>query len=162
CDVEFYCEHGAEVYSAGTCERRTPLGESCDQSPAHCVVGAMCVMGVCAVPAPGACGFARACDRGFRCGDDNVCHPGTLALGDTCGIVDGRFVDNDCGPGLVCGYSTCVPRPGLGETCIYSQCADGLFCHVSVESDALSVCEVPRAEGEACSNDNVVPIRCAD
>jgi hypothetical protein len=161
CDVELYCEHGAEQYSEGTCARRIPLGESCGDGTL-CVVGATCEQGVCEVPVPGACWYGYACGHGYRCGDDILCHPGTLALGEACGIVDGSFIDNDCGPGLVCGNGTCVPGFGQGETCMYWQCADGLFCHVSVESDALSICEAPRAEGEACSNDNVVPIQCAE
>lgn len=166
CDVELYCEHGAEVYSDGKCVRRVPLGESCGQDGRFCVMGATCEEGVCAVPTPGDCRYGYACDSGYHCGDDTVCHIGTIAEGEACGIVDGSFVDDDCAPGLVCktvsGKSTCVAAFGLGETCMYWQCADGLFCHVSVESDSLSKCEAPRAEGEACSNDNVVPIPCAE
>ena len=162
CDVELYCEHGVDVHSEGKCARRAAPGESCHVAP--CVLGAACDEGICTLPGAGSCWFG--CADGFFCGDDLLCRPGTLALGDACGIVDGSFLDNECGAGLVCktvsGSGMCGPPPGEGETCIYARCADGLFCHVSVESDALSICEIPRAAGDACSNDNVVPIRCAD
>ncbi len=159
CDVELYCKHGVEVFSDGTCERRIPLGESCTDD-GTCVVGVTCQQGVCELPAPDGC--SDGCGHSHYCGDDRVCHPGTLALGEGCGLVDGHFIHNECGPGLVCGIHTCVPAFGPGEACRYWQCAEELFCHVSTESDALSFCEAQRAEGEACSNDNVVPIPCAE
>lgn len=161
CDVELFCAHGAEAYSDGRCARRTPVGESCGNDT-RCGVGAECDQGVCTVPVPGACWYGYACDHNFTCGDDGLCHPGTLGAGEACGLVDGNFVDNECAPGLVCADDACVPGFGLGATCMYWQCAEGLFCHVSVESDSLSVCEAPRAEGEACSRDNVVPVPCAE
>lgn len=161
CDVELFCERVDGQLDEGICTRRVPLGGSCGEGGVVCVLGAACEKGACAIPTPNACWYKYGCDYGYTCGDDQRCHRGTLTEGEACGLVDGHFVDNECGPGLVCRVRTCVPALGVGEQCMYWQCAEGLFCHVSLESDALSFCEVPRAEGEPCSNYNVAPIPCA-
>ena len=171
CDIELYCAHVGAWDEPGTCVPRTPVGESCAEARGSCVWEAVCKNAdVCAVPIPGSCDYGYSCGKGFYCGDDLLCHPGTLPQNAACGIVDGSFVDNECGPGLVCGNpehpnggstdTTCLSLPGKGEPCIQGACGEGLFCFRPLEDDTQAHCDAPRGEGEACSNDNYYHVPC--
>ena len=171
CDVELYCARVGDTWDHGQCVHYTPLGESCADENSRCPPGAVCDENkVCAIPVPGSCGtFSTYCARESYCGDDNMCHPGTLAEGEKCGLVDGEFLQQGCAPGLICWHkegdgtgTTCVPLPKKGEPCILTHCAEGLFCLVSMENDTITECDTPRGEGEACSNQYYFTIACAD
>ncbi|MEZ4293375.1 MAG: hypothetical protein R3B70_00240 [Polyangiaceae bacterium] len=43
---------------------------------------------------------------------------------------------------------------------MYERCAEGLFCFRPPEDATHPVCDEPRAEGEACSNDDYLEVRC--
>jgi hypothetical protein len=175
CDVELFCAAVGDWGEPGTCLRRTPLGESCGGGQARCILGAWCEHEMCVLPVPGTCNGARPwCGSASYCGDDLLCHPGTLLQNAACGIVDESFVDNECVSGLVCGNleypnggggygtpSTCLPLPGKGEPCIHARCGEGLFCFRPPEGSTHPYCDSPRGEGEACSNDNYFHVACA-
>lgn len=173
CDVELYCAPTVRWGMHGVCARRSPIGERCGDG-VPCALGLWCDHEdeACMLPIPGACGFGHVCHHGFTCGDDGVCHPGTLAEGAPCGLVDGSFIRNECGPGLICGSAplpnggtsstTCVPLPGKGEPCVRESCGEGLFCLVSRITSTDRVCDTPRGEGEACSNEFYYGIACAE
>lgn len=170
CDDELYCADVGSYTGHGQCVHYTPLGESCAGAGSRCPSGAVCNADkVCAIPEPSSCRNFVPCDSGSYCGDDGMCHVGTLPEGTKCGLVDGDFVQEECAPGLICShkegdgpYDTCVPLPTKGEPCILHHCAEGLFCLVSMENDTITQCDTPRAEGEACSNQYYFEIACAD
>lgn len=161
CDIELYCKHDDDNWQHGTCVRRAALGAGCGHSGDLCIWGASCQDGICTLPVPGACGYGYSCGYGYACGDDGMCHQGTLPEGAACGIIDDKFV-YDCGPGLVCGGSSCVPLPVQGEPCIYELCADGLFCYRPPEDSTHPYCDAPRGAGEACSNQYYMTVACMD
>ncbi len=169
CDVELFCARVGHWGEPGQCVPLTPLGQSCAEELSRCPPGAVCNSAkVCAVPVPGYCLYGYYCNGTSYCSDDLSCHPGTLPQNAVCGIVDGRFIDNECGPGLVCGHldgagigTTCVPLPGKGEPCIRERCGEGLFCFKPLEDYTKMYCDIPRGEGEACSNDNYLGVPCA-
>jgi hypothetical protein len=175
CDDDLFC--AGKPGGHGTCTALTPPGGACDDMwSSRCVRGAYCTSGgTCALPPANSC-VLKPCADGFFCHAYSTCAPATLPLGAPCDIVDGKFVDNDCMPGTVCGLvassdggggqkntSACVPLPGAGEVCIRDRCAEGLFC-AEQTTDSTGVvpkrCEPLRAEGEACSTDYVFHIDC--
>jgi hypothetical protein len=173
CDVELYCAHVGDSHQLGTCLPRTPVGGSCAYAHGSCVREAECNrVHVCAVPVSGACVYGYSCGDRSYCGDDLLCHPGTLPQNAACGIFDRNLVDNKCGPGLVCGRlehpsggstdRACIPLPGKGAPCVQHACGEGLFCfQPPEEDDTAPYCDAPREEGEACRNDNYRHVPCA-
>lgn len=169
CDVELFCARVGDFGEPGECVRRTPVGGSCADELSRCALGATCNGDkVCELPVPGSCLYGYSCVGESVCGDDGACHPGTLAQGAACGIVDGSFIDDACSPGLVCGHqdgdapgTTCVPLPTKGEACIRERCAEGLFCFKPMVDDTQMFCDTPRGEGEACIKDGYYRVDCA-
>lgn len=175
CDVEMFCAHVNGYQAPGECVRLSGMGGSCGDELSRCGSGMGCnEENVCVVPEPGSCLYGYYCGGESYCGDDGLCHPGTLAEGAQCGIVDGDFIDDGCGAGLVCGNlefpnggggpgtpTTCVPLPLEGEPCVRERCAEGLFCFRPPEDSTHPVCEELRAEGDACSNEYYLGVACA-
>ncbi|APR77806.1 Thiamin-phosphate pyrophosphorylase [Minicystis rosea] len=178
CDDELYCARIDGSSMAGTCTARTPEGSACESYLGTCAQGTSCGVAShrCEVPAPGTCVDGWSCPAGFHCDASETCQPGTLQEGDLCGIVDGSLVDDECAAGLVCGslafpdggggpgtVTTCLKVPNEGEPCISGACGAGLFCrHLAYDNVTLPRCERGRSEGEACRNDNLYRIACAE
>lgn len=170
CDVELFCAQLGDISEPGRCIPVTPVGGSCADEPSRCPGGAYCNPEKrCVVPLPGACVDGYYCEGELHCGEDGLCHEGTLAEGDACGIIDGELIDEACSPGLVCHHAdgappgtTCIQPPGLGEPCAVDDCAEGLFCFTPMQDSTKRYCDLPRTEGEPCRNEGYYRIECAE
>jgi hypothetical protein len=97
------------------------------------------------VPNAGACTLWNDCASGW-CDTSGTC-PGvcTAWLGEGEGCSGG----GECGPGLVCGYGTCVPEPAPaddGESCVLADCTVGLTCVWP-----SMTCQPEGATGDTCT-----------
>jgi hypothetical protein len=95
------------------------------------------------------CAEGLLCDGSGKCVDPcQSWFSDKLAEGGQC--ERGWEVVGECADGLVCDSSasdTCLPLPGLDQTCLYDRCLPGLYCEIIVTT---KTCRAQKADGEPC------------
>jgi hypothetical protein len=148
CDANAWCDE-----HAGICKADRPDGSACGdllqcRGETTCV-GEIAGNGRCLrVTQPGdVC--EDNCKGNLQCvrrGGVGTCTP-LPEPGEPCGFAC-------AGLGFMCDRGRCVKRNAIGEACRNGSCLPGLFC--ALQPDGTSVCESPRADGEACT----APLEC--
>ena len=71
-----------------------------------------------------------------------------LGIGGQC--EDGFLKIADCAENLICdttGTDLCIPLPGEGQTCVYDNCREGLWCEIIIST---KTCRAKVEDGESC------------
>lgn len=124
CEAGFSCDTSAAC--PGTCVARVAIGQRPTASQ-ECVKSAFLNDGVCTalVAASGSCVGGLTCADQLVCTASDVCAAPPLlrAVNESCSAI------NQCGKGLQCVSSVCVPRVAESGACSATRrCKDGLRC----------------------------------
>lgn len=152
------CREFCQIFHGDRTEGQTCEGH--DALVSNCAQGLLCDDGRCVSP----CEALSGLPEGARCYDFDAGQAlDRCAEGLSCLYPSGRCtrapaagaacLDGNCDADSYCDWDTdlCRALPGLGDSCDYSDCREGLACRWN-EVDYTSRCVMEAGEGQSCSN----------